>query len=107
MKPLLSIFQYAIKFKYRFLAMIQFSFWFMSFIFDKIAPPPKWTFQNMLWIIFLSLFSAKNSLRRAKTWYFLILHFVRQAGYSPPPAYAIEYMIYITIQALNLHGSVP
>ena len=38
MKPMLSIFQYAIKFEYRFLAMIQFSFWFMSFIFDKLAP---------------------------------------------------------------------
>ena len=50
MKSMLSIFQYAIKFEYQFLAMFQsFFFWFMSFIFDKLAPlAPKQTFQNMI-----------------------------------------------------------
>ena len=38
MKPMLSIFQYAIKFEYRFLTMFQSLFlWFMSFIFDKLT----------------------------------------------------------------------
>ena len=83
-----------------------FFFLIYEFYFWQISPlPSKWTFQNMAWIIFWVYSSAKDNLRNAKTWYFPSSAFCsagQWAGYSPPD-YAIKY---ITIKALNRHGSV-
>ena len=79
----------------------------MSFIFDKLAPLP---LNERFKICFESFFES-NPVKKTvsvelKRGIFLILHFVRHANNgraTDPPAYAIEY---ITIQALNRHGSV-
>ena len=58
-----------------------------KFIFDKLAL----LFHNMLWIVFESIPEKKTLSEEQKTWYFLILHFGRQANgeggklYSPSP----------------------
>ena len=39
MKPMLNMFQWANKFEYKFLASFQSFFWFIRFMFDKLAPP--------------------------------------------------------------------
>ena len=93
---MLSIFQMAI-FQRQFSAIFQsFFFWFKSFIFDKLAPPPplinvsKYALNH-----FLSLGSIPVQKTVAKSYkrsIFLTVHFGLQAnslqGYSPPPRYA-------------------
>ena len=78
----------------------------MSFIFDKLAP----LLLNERFKIWLESFfesipvqtTVSEMLKRGT---FLLLHFVRQANgrATAPPDYAIKY---ITIKALNRHGSV-
>ena len=91
MKPMLSIFQCAIKYDYQFLAIFRIFFWFTSFVFYKLAPPPKQTFQNVLKSFFESSPVQKTVSEVLNSGIFLILHFDRQAngGCSstpPPPA---------------------
>ena len=76
----------------------------MSFIFDKLAPLNE-RFKICFESYFESIPVQKTVLEVLKRGIFLILHCVRQANgrATAPPAYAIEY---ITIQALNGHGSV-
>ena len=51
MTPMLSIFTSAIKFDCLFLAIFQSFYLFVSFIFDKLAPPPpEYMFQKMFYI---------------------------------------------------------
>ena len=47
MKPMFSIFTLAIKFDCLFLAIFQSFHWFVGFIFEKLAPHPKFMFQKM------------------------------------------------------------
>ena len=66
MKPMLSIFQLAIKFDYQLLGIFQS---FMSFIFDKLTPPP-----------LNKRFKCKRQSQKCqKRGIFHILHFGRQA----------------------------
>ena len=46
MTPMFSIFTLAIKFDCLFLAIFQNFHLFVSFIFDKLAPPPEYMFQK-------------------------------------------------------------
>ena len=50
MTPMFSIFALAIKFGWLFLTIFQTFHLFVSFIFDKLAPPPKYMFQKMFQI---------------------------------------------------------
>ena len=78
----------------------------MNFIFDKLAPPP---LNERFKICFESFFDSipvqKTVSEVLKRGIFLSLHFVRHANgrATAPPAYSIEY---VTVQALNRHGSV-
>ena len=63
MKPMLSIFQLAIKFDYQFLAIFQSFFSRMSLIFDKLAPSPNKRFK-ICFKLFLSLFQCKRQSQK-------------------------------------------
>ena len=72
MKPMLSIFQYASKFDYQFLAFFQNFFWFISFIFDKFASPSlNIRYKIFFRSIFKSILEQKTVSEVLKTWYFL------------------------------------
>ena len=47
MTPMFSIFTLAIKFDGLFLMIFQSFYLFVSFVFDKLAPPPEYMFQKM------------------------------------------------------------
>ena len=48
MKPMFNIFTREIKFDCLCYAIFQIFDWFVSFIFDKLAPPPAYMFQKIL-----------------------------------------------------------
>ena len=101
MKPMLSIFTPAIKFDCLFLAIFKNFYWFVSFIFDKIAFHLNICFKRC----FKSLFSPfqcnkKNSLRSAENVifsFFCILVDRPIGGYyapcPPPGGYATNHCI--------------
>ena len=65
MKPVFSIFHQAIKFDRLFLAIFQSFYWFVSFIFDKLALPLNKCFKRYF-KSFLVYSSAQDCLRIAK-----------------------------------------
>ena len=92
MKPMFSVFTLAIKFDCLFLAIFWSLHWFVSFIFDKLVPPPKiYVSKDSLNHVFVHS-SAKTSLRRAKNVVFFLfcILFDRPMGGALVPAYATE-----------------
>ena len=51
-KPIFCIFTLAIKFDCLFFGIFQSFYWFVTFMFDKLAPSPEYMFQKMLKITF-------------------------------------------------------
>ena len=65
-KPLFGIFTLAIKFDCIFMGIFQSFHSFVTFVFDKLAPPPRIYVSKDALDHFLVHSSTKNSLRRAK-----------------------------------------
>ena len=71
MKPMFRIFTLVIKFNCLFLAIFQSFRKFVSFIFDKLAPPPRINVSKSALNLFLVHSSAKKTVSKVlKTWYF-------------------------------------
>ena len=90
MTPMFSIFKFAIKVDCSFLAIFQGFHLFVSFIFDKLAPPLNICFKNVL-NHYLFHSSAQNSLKSAKNvvfFLFCILVDLSKGGLAPLPGYA-------------------
>ena len=87
MTPMFSIFTLAIKFDCLFLTIFQSFHLFVSFVFDKLAPPWIYASKDVL-NHYLVHSSAQNSLKSAKNvvlFSFCILVDMPMGGYSPPP----------------------
>ena len=72
MKPMFSIFTLAIKFDCLLLAIFQSFYWFVGFVFEKLAPSPQIYVSKDVLNHFLVHSIAKNSLRSAKNVVFFL-----------------------------------
>ena len=91
MKPMFSNFTIAIKIDCLFLAIFQSFYWLVSFIFDKLAPPPRiYVSKDALNHFLVHTSAKKDSLRSAKNVLFSLFAFWSTGqwgggGYSSPP----------------------
>ena len=91
MTPMFIIFTLAIKFDCVFLIIFQSFYLFVSFIYNKLAPPPPKYVSNDVLNHYLVHSSAFNGLKSAKNvvfFLFCILVDMPMGGHSPPPPLA-------------------